>query len=395
MPNKKNNTFKFLFIIYCFFFICAFSSITIHQLFIHLQKTTLLEKKNLDNLAVYLNSKLDSPDIDLKELYSKNVLVYITDQATGAMILDREKKDNYWRMYKSKIVFEMQKFKEGWISYPENTYEQNFESVRHIRFLYNRQLKSIIAVESLMPGYFYQLKEMVSIRFLLQFLVLIVLGFIVNYILLKKFYYLFNRPKEEKPTQTTVEKKPKENTKINETKKTVDKEATAEIMELEIPDDSDANILQIVDDIEKGKTSPKPVDDEIDQSENLPEVSIDSDEEKLLLPTGDEESVASENDAPLFNTSSDTIIGQAFTTKEQNEQNNEESLVNDENFPNASVEAYFEQIVKPEETEVAAELSEDKGSVKEPSDEEDLAEKSQDDLDSEQLKKMLDEMKED
>lgn len=82
--------------------------------------------------------------------------VFIINQTDGTVLIDRRNggypAQKLWEGYKTKIIYEMQKQKRGWIEYPDKSTWSLNEPRRIIRYISIDELNWILAVEDLQPS---------------------------------------------------------------------------------------------------------------------------------------------------------------------------------------------------------------------------------------------------
>jgi len=92
--------------------------------------------------------------------------VFIINQTDGTIVVDRRNErdgqQKLWEGYKTKIIYEMQKQKRGWIEYPDKGSWNFNEPQRIIRYVSIDELNWILAVEDLKPSSLDLLKDSVS-----------------------------------------------------------------------------------------------------------------------------------------------------------------------------------------------------------------------------------------
>ena len=103
--------------------------------------------------------------------------VFIIKQADGSMVVERhgdaEDEQKLWERYRTKLIYEMQKQKRGWIVYPDKIPWQLDQRQKIIRYLPIDEMGWILAVESARPTELELIKQ--AIRPLAFFTVLFVL----------------------------------------------------------------------------------------------------------------------------------------------------------------------------------------------------------------------------
>jgi len=106
--------------------------------------------------------------------------VFIISQTDGTVVVDRRDRGDtgqkQWDGYKTKIIYEMQKQKRGWIEYPDKS-AWNFNAPRRIiRYISIDELNWILALEDTQPSSLDLLKESVNPSTALMILFVFILG---------------------------------------------------------------------------------------------------------------------------------------------------------------------------------------------------------------------------
>jgi len=123
--------------------------------------------------------------------------VFIVNQTDGTLAVDRR---NYgdagqklWDGYKTKIIYEMQKQKRGWIEYPDkNSWDFN-QPQRIIRYVPIDELNWILALEDKKPSTMDLLKGSVDPSACLAIFVIFILGAVSIWLLNMQYFDLIKR----------------------------------------------------------------------------------------------------------------------------------------------------------------------------------------------------------
>ncbi len=123
--------------------------------------------------------------------------VFIINQTDGSVVIDRrndgEAGRKLWEGYKTKIIYEMQKQKRGWVEYPDKNSWNFNEPRRIIRYVSIDELNWILALEDLKPSAIDLIKASVNPATCLTILFIFILGAAALWLLTKHFFDLIKR----------------------------------------------------------------------------------------------------------------------------------------------------------------------------------------------------------
>ena len=118
--------------------------------------------------------------------------VLIINLTDGSIVIDHRDQtpaaQKLWQGYKTKIIYEMQKQKHGWIEYPDKSSWSFNEPRRLIRYISLDELNWILALEDRQPGAWDLLKESVNPSACLTIFFIFIIGsFFLTLITLRYF----------------------------------------------------------------------------------------------------------------------------------------------------------------------------------------------------------------
>jgi hypothetical protein len=128
--------------------------------------------------------------------------VLIINQADGSVIIDHrnliEAQQNLWERYKTKIIYEMQKQKRGWIEYPDKSTWALNEPRRIIRYLAIDELNWILAIEEPKPSSWDLFKEAVNPATCLMIFLIFILSSVLLWLLTERYLSVIKRQISDK-----------------------------------------------------------------------------------------------------------------------------------------------------------------------------------------------------
>jgi len=106
--------------------------------------------------------------------------IFIINQTDGTVVVDRRNNkmagQKIWEEYKTKIIYEMQKQKRGWVEYPDKSTWNFSEPKRIIRYISIDELNWILAIEDLQPSSLDLLKASVNPSICVMIFLIFVMG---------------------------------------------------------------------------------------------------------------------------------------------------------------------------------------------------------------------------
>jgi len=123
--------------------------------------------------------------------------VFIINQTDGTVVIDRrndgQAEQKLWEGYKTKIIYEMQKQKRGWIEYPDKSTWNFNKPQRIVRYVSIDELNWILAVEEMQPSLMGLFKESVNPSACLTVIFIFVLGTGVLWFMTERYFDLIKR----------------------------------------------------------------------------------------------------------------------------------------------------------------------------------------------------------
>lgn len=120
----------------------------------HKEDVLEIFSNRLDTSAETMANQLKSNQVP-SSLGPEGQGVFIINQNDGVIVIDKhlgtDVQQEEWQRYRSKLIYEMQKQKRGWIVYPEKKPWQVHQMQRVIRYLAIEELGWILAVEAPRP----------------------------------------------------------------------------------------------------------------------------------------------------------------------------------------------------------------------------------------------------
>ena len=123
--------------------------------------------------------------------------VFIINQGDGAMVIDRKDQGNspqkLWESYRTKLTYEMQKEKHGWIVYPDKAPWNLSQEQKIIRYLSIDELHWILAMESSRPTELEILKGSLSPSVLSSLFFILVAGTSLFWLMTVKYFSMLKQ----------------------------------------------------------------------------------------------------------------------------------------------------------------------------------------------------------
>jgi hypothetical protein len=118
--------------------------------------------------------------------------VFIINQTDGTVVIDRRNEGDavqrLWQAYKTKVIYEMQKQKRGWIEYPDKSSWNFNEPQRIIRYISIDELNWILAIEDMQPSTLVLLKESVSPSSCLMIILIFIFGSVAMGLITTRYF---------------------------------------------------------------------------------------------------------------------------------------------------------------------------------------------------------------
>jgi len=162
---------------------------------------------NKEKIENDLKTKLDASTLAMAAQLKANQVpfsgtsvepgVFIINQTDGTLVIDRRNggsgEQRLWEAYKTKIIYEMQKQKRGWIEYPDKSAWGPNEAQRIIRYISIDELNWILAVEDLQPSSLELIKKSVTPSACFMILFIFIIGAGVLWFLTVYYFGLIKR----------------------------------------------------------------------------------------------------------------------------------------------------------------------------------------------------------
>ncbi len=118
----------------------------------YIKRSSELWKRNLDQTARFVaNELINKQKVSLENV--GNYVIFVINQSDGSYIFQRKARSiedaQMWESYHSMLIYQMQKQKQGWVTYPKNSSKQ---ASRMIRYLPIEKLGWVVAVEAVMDS---------------------------------------------------------------------------------------------------------------------------------------------------------------------------------------------------------------------------------------------------
>jgi|GEM_PF-4703566 len=123
--------------------------------------------------------------------------IFIINQNDGTLVIDRHNDtqidEKLWSSYRTKLIYEMQKQKRGWVIYPDKQWWNLYQQQKIIRYIPIDELGWIIAIEASRPTEIELLKEVVRPSVYLTLLFVAFLGAGVLWLMTDKYFRIIRR----------------------------------------------------------------------------------------------------------------------------------------------------------------------------------------------------------
>lgn len=123
--------------------------------------------------------------------------VLIINQTDGTVVIDHrnggDAEQKLWEGYKTKIIYEMQKQKRGWIEYPDKSTWNLSTPKRIIRYVSIDELNWILALEDLQPSSLDLLKKSVNPATCYMIFFVFILGAVALWVMTLQYFDLIKR----------------------------------------------------------------------------------------------------------------------------------------------------------------------------------------------------------
>jgi len=142
-----------------------------------------LQHVSIDNLIKQYTSYLQEFQYLPNNISGTAHIPFVIDQKEGNYVIERKDTDSYdkllWEQYRSKLIYQMQKQRQGWINYPLKKPWQFFVENKIIRYITLDNPGWIIVVEAVYPSEFALAKKVFSAKMLFQIFLLALAGLFV------------------------------------------------------------------------------------------------------------------------------------------------------------------------------------------------------------------------
>ena len=152
------------------------------------------ESRNNINTAVNLTIEYISRGEDVPRELSDPYVFFIIDQKDGSYVLDRKDRSDQsnilWEQYRTKLTYQMQRQKRGWISYPALNTRKHFKSSRLIRYSVVEDRDWIVIFEDVLPSNWELFQDVMNKKNIADIMIVIVLGFILLKFITDRYFQL-------------------------------------------------------------------------------------------------------------------------------------------------------------------------------------------------------------
>lgn len=146
----------------------------------YIRKVTFSRISSLDKTAALIAEQIKTQDQVPVSGLQGNYLLFIINAKDGSYVFERDKTvdidQQLWESYHLKLIYEMQKRRSGWISYPDRGKWDLSKSTRIIRFIGIDELGWVVAVEGVMESEISLLKELFNWSVCLRLGIVLFLG---------------------------------------------------------------------------------------------------------------------------------------------------------------------------------------------------------------------------
>lgn len=130
----------------------------------YIRKVTFSRISSLDKTAALIAEQIKTQDQVPVSGLQGNYLLFIINTKDGSYVFERDKTvdvdQQLWESYHLKLIYEMQKRRSGWISYPDRGKWDLAKPTRVIRFIGINELGWVVALEGVMESELSLLKEL-------------------------------------------------------------------------------------------------------------------------------------------------------------------------------------------------------------------------------------------
>lgn len=180
MPKDVATIKRFFIVIQSAVFIAGLSLCVLFIYFNYIQKDTETWLKGLDKTAHLIVNHLKVKNELIQGNDGLDYLVYVINQKDGSYVFEEGSRsfdeERLWERYRTKLIYEMQKQKRGWIFYPEKSLWQFNQDQRVIRYLSVDEQGWIVALETHKKNNSSLIKEFLSSGFLFLVFVIVIGG---------------------------------------------------------------------------------------------------------------------------------------------------------------------------------------------------------------------------
>ena len=144
---------------------------------------------NIDKIAQLVTQHIKVKNENIVGQENSDYLIYVLAQKDGAYVFEPPKRspeaEALWERYSTKLIYEMQKQKQGWIFYPDKVNGHLKGSQRVIRYIPIDELGWIVALEIDKRDDYSKLKNILDVKFFLLLLFVVgagtaTFGFLTN-----------------------------------------------------------------------------------------------------------------------------------------------------------------------------------------------------------------------
>ncbi|VAX37871.1 hypothetical protein MNBD_UNCLBAC01-736 [hydrothermal vent metagenome] len=178
MPKKLRKIQRIFILLQTLILVCSVGTAIFFMHANYAKKSFELWKENFNKTATLIVKQVRvKGELLFKEI--DNYTIFIVNEKDGSYVVEREAKsdkgENLWKSYHKKLIYQMQKQKQGWIVYPQTGIRPTVGQ-HMIRYLYIEELGWIVAVESIIGVQADFLGVAFDKQIIIQFLFIFLIG---------------------------------------------------------------------------------------------------------------------------------------------------------------------------------------------------------------------------
>lgn len=117
---------------------------------------------------------------------------FTIDQKEGSYILERKDKSELsnliWEQYRTKLTYQMQRQKRGWITYPQLNAWKYFKRSKLIRYSVIEEKNSIVVFEDIMPSDWELFHDVINKKNVSDLMIVLLIGFMLLKFITDKYF---------------------------------------------------------------------------------------------------------------------------------------------------------------------------------------------------------------